>query len=97
MPPMWTSSLSLNTRTDGASTTSRGSPFHTLGVLIVRKCFLASNWNLGSLSFAPLERCRPSRGRKRGYCWCVDKYGQPLPGYDGKGKGDVHCYNLESK
>lgn len=42
-------------------------------------------------------QCRPSKGRKRGYCWCVDKYGQPLPGYDGKGKGDVHCYNLESK
>lgn len=44
-----------------------------------------------------LSQCRPSKGRKRGYCWCVDKYGQPLPGYDGKGKGDVHCYNLESK
>lgn len=44
-----------------------------------------------------LFQCRPSKGRKRGYCWCVDKYGQPLPGYDGKGKGDVHCYNLESK
>ncbi|KAF7243821.1 Noelin-2 [Varanus komodoensis] len=56
IPTMWTSSLSLNTRTDGASTTSHGSPFHTLGVLTVRKCFLASKWNLGSLSFAPLER-----------------------------------------
>lgn len=44
-----------------------------------------------------LFQCRPSKGRRRGYCWCVDKYGQPLPGYDGKGKGDVHCYNLESK
>ncbi|KAF7247366.1 DNA nucleotidylexotransferase [Varanus komodoensis] len=53
---MCMSSLSLNTRTDGASTTSHGSPFHTLGVLTVRKCFLASKWNLGSLSFAPLER-----------------------------------------
>ncbi|XP_061442999.1 insulin-like growth factor-binding protein 3 isoform X2 [Rhineura floridana] len=47
--------------------------------------------------FYKKKQCRPSRGRKRGYCWCVDKYGQPLPGYDGKGKGDVHCYNLESK
>ncbi|KAF7249260.1 Testican-1 [Varanus komodoensis] len=60
MPTMWTSSLSLNTRTDGASTTSRGSPFHTLGVLTVRKCFLASKRNLGSLSFAPLQRILPS-------------------------------------
>ncbi|KAF7235659.1 Cytochrome P450 2C39 [Varanus komodoensis] len=57
---MCTSSLSLNTRTDGASTTPRGSPFHTLGVLTVRKCFLASKWNLGSLSFAPLESVLPS-------------------------------------
>ncbi|KAF7253381.1 Ribosomal protein S6 kinase alpha-2 [Varanus komodoensis] len=55
MPTMCMSSLSLNTLTDGASTTSCGSPFHTLGVLTVRKCFLASKWNLGFLSFALLE------------------------------------------
>ena len=42
-------------------------------------------------------QCRPSKGRKRGFCWCVDKYGQPLPGFDVKGKGDVHCYSMESK
>ncbi|KAF7235716.1 Vomeronasal type-2 receptor 26 [Varanus komodoensis] len=60
MPTMWTSSLSLNTRTNGASMTSRGSTFHTLGVLTVRKCFLASKRNLGFLSFAPLERILPS-------------------------------------
>ncbi|XP_053215741.1 insulin-like growth factor-binding protein 3 isoform X2 [Podarcis raffonei] len=53
--------------------------------------------NFSSESKQETEYCRPSRGRKRGYCWCVDKYGQRLPGYDGKGKGDVHCYNLESK
>ena len=35
--------------------------------------------------------------RKRGFCWCVDKYGQPLPGFDVKGKGDVQCYSMESK
>ncbi|KAF7241332.1 Hemicentin-1 [Varanus komodoensis] len=46
MPTMCISSLSLNTLTNGASTTSRGSPFHTLGVLTVRKSFLASKWNL---------------------------------------------------
>ncbi|XP_054847335.1 insulin-like growth factor-binding protein 3 [Eublepharis macularius] len=53
--------------------------------------------NCDKKGFYKKKQCRPSRGRKRGYCWCVDKYGQPLPGYDGKGKGDVHCYNLESK
>ena len=42
-------------------------------------------------------QCRPSKGRKRGFCWCVDKYGQPLPGFDVKGKGDVQCYSMESK
>ncbi|XP_009321507.1 PREDICTED: insulin-like growth factor-binding protein 3 [Pygoscelis adeliae] len=53
--------------------------------------------NCDKKGFYKKKQCRPSKGRKRGYCWCVDKYGQPLPGYDGKGKGDVHCYNLESK
>ncbi|NXK94014.1 IBP3 protein, partial [Formicarius rufipectus] len=50
--------------------------------------------NCDKKGFYKKKQCRPSKGRKRGYCWCVDKYGQPLPGYDGKGKGDVHCYNL---
>ncbi|XP_032093683.1 insulin-like growth factor-binding protein 3 [Thamnophis elegans] len=53
--------------------------------------------NCDKKGFYKKKQCRPSRGRKRGYCWCVDKYGQPLPEYDGKGKGEVHCYNLESK
>ncbi|NWR67174.1 IBP3 protein, partial [Bucorvus abyssinicus] len=53
--------------------------------------------NCDKKGFYKKKQCRPSKGRKRGYCWCVDKYGQPLPGYDGKGQGDVHCYNLESK
>uniref|UniRef100_A0A8D2NYS3 Thyroglobulin type-1 domain-containing protein n=1 Tax=Zosterops lateralis melanops TaxID=1220523 RepID=A0A8D2NYS3_ZOSLA len=53
--------------------------------------------NCDKKGFYKKKQCRPSKGRERGYCWCVDKYGQPLPGYEGKGKGDVHCYNLESK
>ncbi|XP_038616016.1 insulin-like growth factor-binding protein 3 [Tachyglossus aculeatus] len=53
--------------------------------------------NCDKKGFYKKKQCRPSKGRKRGICWCVDKYGQPLPGYEGKGKGDVHCYNLESK
>uniref|UniRef100_A0A8D2J385 Uncharacterized protein n=1 Tax=Varanus komodoensis TaxID=61221 RepID=A0A8D2J385_VARKO len=62
----WPTILSLNTLTDGASTTSRGSPFHTLGVLTVRKRFLASKLNPGSLSFAPLERVLPSSAGENG-------------------------------
>ncbi|XP_071592320.1 insulin-like growth factor-binding protein 3 [Heliangelus exortis] len=53
--------------------------------------------NCDKKGFYKKKQCRSSKGRKRGYCWCVDKYGQPLPGYEGKGKEDVHCYNLESK
>lgn len=47
------------------------------------------------LSHPLSPQCRPSKGRKRGHCWCVDKYGQSLPGYEGKEK--VHCYNMETK
>ncbi|XP_029102254.1 insulin-like growth factor-binding protein 3 [Scleropages formosus] len=53
--------------------------------------------NCDKKGFYKKKQCRPSKGRKRGYCWCVDKYGQPLPGYDGKEKGEAQCYNLESK
>ncbi|KAM4689611.1 LOW QUALITY PROTEIN: insulin-like growth factor-binding protein 3 [Discoglossus pictus] len=53
--------------------------------------------NCDKKGFYKKKQCRPSKGRKRGNCWCVDKYGQPLPGYDGKSKGDVHCYSLESQ
>ncbi|XP_060027551.1 insulin-like growth factor-binding protein 3 [Erinaceus europaeus] len=53
--------------------------------------------NCDKKGFYKKKQCRPSKGRKRGVCWCVDKYGQPLPGYDTKGKGDVQCYHTESK
>lgn len=43
------------------------------------------------------SQCRPSKGRRRGYCWCVDKYGQPLPGFDKTERGETQCYNLENK
>ncbi|XP_072350191.1 insulin-like growth factor-binding protein 6b isoform X2 [Scyliorhinus torazame] len=33
-----------------------------------------------STPMADSEYCKPSRGRKRGHCWCVDKYGHSLPG-----------------
>uniref|UniRef100_A0ABI7X1N7 Thyroglobulin type-1 domain-containing protein n=1 Tax=Felis catus TaxID=9685 RepID=A0ABI7X1N7_FELCA len=53
--------------------------------------------NCDRKGFYKKKQCRPSKGRKRGFCWCVDKYGQPLPGFDARGKGDVHCYSMDSK
>ncbi|XP_075068767.1 insulin-like growth factor-binding protein 3 [Mixophyes fleayi] len=53
--------------------------------------------NCDKKGFYKKKQCRPSKGRKRGNCWCVDKYGQPLPGYDVNNKGDASCYNLENK
>ncbi|XP_070688454.1 insulin-like growth factor-binding protein 3 [Pempheris klunzingeri] len=53
--------------------------------------------NCDRKGFYKKKQCRPSKGRRRGYCWCVDKYGQPLPGFDGRERGETQCYNLESK
>ncbi|XP_062942645.1 insulin-like growth factor-binding protein 3 [Cynocephalus volans] len=53
--------------------------------------------NCDKKGFYKKKQCRPSKGRKRGFCWCVDKYGQPLPGYDAKGKEEVQCYSMQSK
>ncbi|XP_067240932.1 insulin-like growth factor-binding protein 3 [Chanodichthys erythropterus] len=51
--------------------------------------------NCDQKGFYKKKQCRPSKGRKRGHCWCVDKYGQSIPGYEEKEK--VHCYNMETK
>lgn len=53
--------------------------------------------NCDRKGFYKKKQCRPSKGRRRGYCWCVDKYGQPLPGFDRRERGETQCYNLESK
>ncbi|XP_028260252.1 insulin-like growth factor-binding protein 3 [Parambassis ranga] len=53
--------------------------------------------NCDRKGFYKKKQCRPSKGTRRGYCWCVDKYGQPLPGYDGREWGEKKCYNQESK
>ncbi|XP_039703046.1 insulin-like growth factor-binding protein 3 [Pteropus medius] len=51
--------------------------------------------NCDKRGFYKRKQCRPSKGRKRGFCWCVDKYGQPLPGSDASGRGAVQCYGAE--
>ncbi|KAJ4937391.1 hypothetical protein JOQ06_001952 [Pogonophryne albipinna] len=53
--------------------------------------------NCDKKGFYKKKQCRPSKGRKRGFCWCVDKYGQPLPGFDVKERGDAQYYNSESQ
>ncbi|KAI3368121.1 hypothetical protein L3Q82_007853 [Scortum barcoo] len=53
--------------------------------------------NCDRKGFYKKKQCRPSKGRRRGYCWCVDKYGQPLPGYVAGEWNETQCYNLESK
>ncbi|KAB5579017.1 hypothetical protein PHYPO_G00189750 [Pangasianodon hypophthalmus] len=53
--------------------------------------------NCDRKGFYRKKQCWPSKGRKRGICWCVDKYGQPLPGFDGKDRGNVQCYAMESQ
>ncbi|XP_028328897.1 insulin-like growth factor-binding protein 3 [Gouania willdenowi] len=53
--------------------------------------------NCDKKGFYKRKQCRPSKGRKRGFCWCVDKYGQPLPCFDGKERGDTQLYNSQSQ
>uniref|UniRef100_A0A673TN88 Insulin-like growth factor-binding protein 5 n=1 Tax=Suricata suricatta TaxID=37032 RepID=A0A673TN88_SURSU len=38
--------------------------------------------NCDRKGFYKRKQCKPSRGRKRGICWCVDKYGMKLPGME---------------
>nr|AHU88016.1 insulin-like growth factor binding protein 5 B2 [Parahucho perryi] len=51
--------------------------------------------NCDRKGFFKRKQCKPSRGRKRGICWCVDKYGSQVPGTDYSG-GDIQCKDLES-
>ncbi|XP_076872105.1 insulin-like growth factor-binding protein 5a [Brachyhypopomus gauderio] len=51
--------------------------------------------NCDRKGFFKRKQCKPSRGRKRGICWCVDKYGAQLPGSD-YSQGDIQCKGLES-
>ncbi|KAG5283408.1 hypothetical protein AALO_G00041740 [Alosa alosa] len=51
--------------------------------------------NCDRKGFFKRKQCKPSRGRKRGICWCVDKYGVQLPGTDYSG-GNIQCKDLEN-
>ncbi|XP_077413909.1 insulin-like growth factor-binding protein 3 [Vanacampus margaritifer] len=53
--------------------------------------------NCDKKGFYKKKQCRPSKGRKRGFCWCVDKYGQPLPGFDGKERGVARHFSSQSQ
>uniref|UniRef100_A0A8D0LA67 Insulin-like growth factor-binding protein 5 n=1 Tax=Sphenodon punctatus TaxID=8508 RepID=A0A8D0LA67_SPHPU len=51
--------------------------------------------NCDRKGFYKRKQCKPSRGRKRGLCWCVDKYGLKLPGTDNFA-GDLQCHSFDS-
>ncbi|NP_001016042.1 insulin-like growth factor-binding protein 5 precursor [Xenopus tropicalis] len=51
--------------------------------------------NCDRKGFFKRKQCKPSRGRKRGLCWCVDKYGLKLPGIDYV-NGDLQCHSFDS-
>lgn len=44
---------------------------------------------------AARSQCKPSRGRRRGICWCVDRFGVKIPSINYAG-GDLQCKELES-
>ncbi|XP_042179744.1 insulin-like growth factor-binding protein 5 [Oncorhynchus tshawytscha] len=51
--------------------------------------------NCDKKGFFKHKQCKPSRGRKRGICWCVDRFGVQLPGTDYSGV-DIQCKDPES-
>ncbi|XP_053732386.1 insulin-like growth factor-binding protein 3 [Synchiropus splendidus] len=53
--------------------------------------------NCDRKGFYKKKQCRPSKGRRRGYCWCVDKYGQPLPGFDSSHRLETQCHSPDSQ
>uniref|UniRef100_A0A3P8V0R5 Insulin-like growth factor-binding protein 5 n=2 Tax=Cynoglossus semilaevis TaxID=244447 RepID=A0A3P8V0R5_CYNSE len=51
--------------------------------------------NCDKKGFFKRKQCKPSRGRKRGICWCVDRFGVKIPGINYTG-GDLQCKDLDS-
>ncbi|XP_028321985.1 insulin-like growth factor-binding protein 5a [Gouania willdenowi] len=51
--------------------------------------------NCDKKGFFKRKQCKPSRGRKRGICWCVDRFGVKVPGINYAG-GDLQCKDLDT-
>lgn len=51
--------------------------------------------NCDKKGFFKRKQCKPSRGRRRGICWCVDRFGVKIPGINYTG-GDLQCKDLDS-
>ncbi|XP_003966643.2 insulin-like growth factor-binding protein 5 [Takifugu rubripes] len=51
--------------------------------------------NCDKKGFFKRRQCKPSRGRRRGICWCVDRFGVKIPGINYAG-GDLQCKEHES-
>ncbi|XP_034034182.1 insulin-like growth factor-binding protein 5 isoform X2 [Thalassophryne amazonica] len=51
--------------------------------------------NCDKKGFFKRKQCKPSRGRKRGICWCVDRFGVKIPGISYAG-GELQCKDLDS-
>ncbi|CAL8307040.1 unnamed protein product [Merluccius merluccius] len=50
--------------------------------------------NCDKKGFFKRKQCKPSRGRKRGICWCVDRLGLKVAGSNYSG-GDLQCKELD--
>nr|XP_040031621.1 insulin-like growth factor-binding protein 5a [Gasterosteus aculeatus aculeatus] len=51
--------------------------------------------NCDKKGFFKRKQCKPSRGRRRGICWCVDRFGTKIPGINDAGV-DLQCKEVES-
>ncbi|XP_045915250.1 insulin-like growth factor-binding protein 5a [Micropterus dolomieu] len=51
--------------------------------------------NCDKKGFFKRKQCKPSRGRRRGICWCVDRFGLKMHGINYAG-GDLQCKGLDS-
>uniref|UniRef100_A0A3Q2ZM81 Insulin-like growth factor-binding protein 5 n=1 Tax=Kryptolebias marmoratus TaxID=37003 RepID=A0A3Q2ZM81_KRYMA len=51
--------------------------------------------NCDKKGFFKRKQCKPSRGRKRGICWCVDRFGDKIPSINYAG-GELQCKDLDS-
>ncbi|XP_053709180.1 insulin-like growth factor-binding protein 5 [Synchiropus splendidus] len=51
--------------------------------------------NCDKKGFFKRKQCKPSRGRRRGICWCVDRFGVKVPGIN-YASGDLQCKDLDS-